>query len=63
MMKDQTQGITLRDYLAGQALVSLSLHDHSKDRVDESPLLIKEVVRVAYRVADAMLVERDKGSE
>ena len=53
------QGMTLRDYFAGQALIALvgSPHlspDNGKSRGDT-------VARNAYLYADAMLAEREKG--
>ena len=46
-------GMSLRDYFAGQALVTLAtLTPHIKDRV--------ELTSTAYRIADAMLVAREK---
>jgi hypothetical protein len=46
------EGMTLRDWFAGQALVSLGKHDiSSSDYVAEH----------AYTLADAMLAHRERG--
>lgn len=45
-------GMTLRDYFAGQALVSLSLDVVSQDYT------AKETASAAYTLADAMLAQR-----
>ena len=46
-------GMTLRDYFAGQAIVALAEHMMG---VDMSPSQAEQ----AYRVADAMIAEREK---
>ncbi len=50
-------GMTLRDYFAGQAIVGfLASEDAKLDEVEpEADLAV-----VVYRIADAMLAERDK---
>ncbi len=48
-------GMSLRDWFAGQALVSIV---RSKDR----PYLESDDAAWSYRVADAMLAQRDKKS-
>lgn len=47
------EGMTLRDYFAGQALVSMRAHP-ANERPDN-------VAQWAYWVADAMLARRTKG--
>jgi len=49
----KTIGITLRDYFAGQALTGL-LADTRRDAAPE------DFARIVYRLADAMLAEREK---
>lgn len=44
-------GMTLRDYFAGQALVAFLGHDPNWN------------AEMAYRAADAMIAEREKGGE
>ena len=50
------RGMTLRDYFAGQAIVALAEH---AGRVD----MTHSHAEQAYRVADAMIAEREKGGE
>jgi hypothetical protein len=45
------KGMTLRDYFAGQALVAFLGHDPNWN------------AEMAYRAADAMIAEREKGGE
>lgn len=52
-MTEDDQLIALRDYFAGQALVGL-LAD---------PELSETIIADAYRIADAMLAEREKGKQ
>lgn len=47
-------GMTLRDYFAGQALAGLAAHDESNVE-----WLIEFGAMQAYRLADAMLLERN----
>ena len=58
-------GMTLRDYFAAKAMAALmSCPDHVADgcrACDMTPEVA--VAMAAYRVADAMLVEREKGEE
>lgn len=49
-----TQGMTLRDWFAGQAMQG-NMPDTATDR--------EIVARKACRMADAMLAEREKGDE
>ena len=56
------EGMTLRDYFAGQALIGYMLDcsaAYSSDQRDEAAS-IPEYAREAYRIADAMLAEREK---
>ena len=50
-------GMTLRDYLAAKAMVSMG-HSMSHYRNDNE--MNKVIAKSAYRVADAMLQERKK---
>jgi len=52
-----TEGMSLRDYFAGQALVGLTVDyiNHPKDINHEI------VAKQTYKFADAMLAEREKG--
>lgn len=45
-----SNGMTLRDYFAGQALSAVSAHNWPIDQIADT----------AYRIADAMLTERVK---
>ena len=49
-------GMTLRDYFAGQAITRFDLEEFAEYNPDEAAAL-------AYRVADAMIAEREKGGE
>ena len=57
---EHSQGMTLRDYFAGQALVAISslwkgnIGDFDNEAADRA-------ARASYRMADAMLAEREKG--
>jgi hypothetical protein len=53
-----TSGMTLRDWLAGQALVGLLASPRGP--VDGSVMTDTLAASTAYAVADAMLKERDK---
>ncbi len=48
------QGMSLRDYYAGQVLAGLSAHK------DSDELTIMNAVRLCYKMADAMIAERNK---
>jgi len=48
------EGMTLRDWFAGQALSGLS----NRIRIEKHPLC--DIVKDAYAMANAMLAERDK---
>ena len=54
LMPQSANGMTLRDYFAGQALIGVS----ESGTQDEDM-----VARLSYRYADAMLAEREKGKE
>jgi hypothetical protein len=47
-------GMSLRDYFAAKAMHAAIIEDCNVDATDES------IAKVAYRVADAMLAERNK---
>ena len=47
-------GMTLRDYFAGQAITRFALEEFAEFYADA-------VASLAYRVADAMIAEREKG--
>jgi len=47
-------GMTLRDYFAGQALVGIIASDCS------DKMAVEPRAKLAYRIADAMLAEREK---
>ena len=49
---NQSKGMTIRDYFAGQALIGLVTVDHDMG--------IELYASDAYKYADAMLKERDK---
>lgn len=52
-----TEGMSLRDYFAGQALVGFMASSDSKER---PTLSLEYFARCAYETADAMLEARDK---
>ncbi len=52
IMETET-GMTLRDYFAGQVLIS---------EVREKGKIVEHIVEDCYMIADAMLVERKKGT-
>lgn len=54
-------GLTLRDWFAGQALSGMIAATGREDRREEVDEITKSKVRSAYRYADAMLAERDRG--
>ena len=49
-------GMTLRDWFAGQALTSKLLEYYNGNLGNDS----EAIARRAYKIADAMLAERDK---
>lgn len=52
---DYIEGMTLRDYFAGQALASWPITDKHSD--------ITFFVKKCYALADAMIEERNRGKE
>ena len=50
-------GMSLRDYFAGQALMVLGKYPRVMTEVHDSD---KDIANACYRLADAMLSERDK---
>lgn len=59
-----TLGMTLRDWFAGQALMGYRAAGHVTGGAFPSESKLRspdEIARWAYRDADAMLAERDKG--
>jgi hypothetical protein len=50
------QGLTLRDWLAGQALLGILTHYPSVQMATS----LQEFAASAYKAADAMLAQRDK---
>jgi hypothetical protein len=54
-------GMTLRDYFAGQALMSLP-HLCAHDTLLDGMTFEQHVARNAYKLADAMLAEREGGA-
>ena len=53
-----TQGMTLRDYFAGQFIIGNETH--SVDSDDTLDSYCKKSAVLAYKIADAMLAEREK---
>jgi len=53
-------GMTLRDYFAGQALAGL-MTQYLSDSSGSEEETIRNVVRISFISADAMLAEREKG--
>lgn len=53
---DNDEGMTLRDYFAGQVIGGICASGPSKAFSNE--YLVKD----AYKIADAMLAEREKGN-
>lgn len=51
---DGTEGMSLRDYFAGQALAGYCAHP------DLGTELVDKLAKWSYQIADAMLAERDK---
>lgn len=56
------QGMSLRDWFAGQALAGVVKHSDVQDSVSKEAGLeaLKRAAKVAYLAADAMLKERDE---
>ena len=53
----ETQGMTLRDYFAGQALANDNVEDH------QSAAWAERVAAQAYAIADAMIAARKGGPQ
>lgn len=55
-------GMTLRDYFAGQALIPFVGHclDQAQEKGDTAEIAAKRYARSAYFIADAMIAERNK---
>ena len=53
-------GMTLRDWFAGQALAWCMKQDYGNDWGKQGKDHAKYAVKSAYRIADAMLAERSK---
>lgn len=58
-MRSVTEGMTLRDYFAGQALQGFFAHERSI-RGSERDDWYEGTAIMAYRFSDAMLAERSK---
>lgn len=54
-----TGGMSLRDWFAGRAM-DAALHGASAPSEDALGPLFNEIARLAYKMADAMLAEREK---
>lgn len=54
--QDDVGGMSLRDYLAGQALALIG--NRAWDHIGSDSEVIKVWARCAYQIADAMIVER-----
>ena len=55
----EQEGMTLRDYFAGQAILMDGLGIHGFPMIAEEPAS-EHMARAAYSLADAMLKERSK---
>lgn len=55
------QGMTLRDYFAGQALAGILAHPDCNR--NNNPIVHEALAEMAYQNADAMLLEREKKGE
>jgi hypothetical protein len=49
------RGMTLRDYFAGQAIINVMLCDEDMERTS-----VEDIAKWAYKIADAMLAEREE---
>ena len=56
-------GMTLRDWFAGQALGRMTGNDETVARASWDAEPERYIAKWAYRVADAMLAERMKGQD
>lgn len=52
-------GMSLRDWLAGQAMIGICLNTKDEVSLEEIPIA-KAIAIQAYRLADAMIKERSK---
>lgn len=59
-MPEVSPGMTLRDWFAGQALMSLP-HLCAHDTLLNGITFEQHIARNTYKIADAMLAERKKG--
>lgn len=57
----QAQGMSLRDWFAGQALAGICANGHTPWSPNVADIEDAEVARAAYDLADAMLAARAKG--
>jgi len=57
--KGTCYGMTLRDYFAGQALVSLMPIAQEKGKKEKRLISKAEMATVSYNYADAMITERN----
>jgi hypothetical protein len=62
MMVDNPQGMTLRDYFAGQVMTAAFNKTHSNDWGMDGNNHMPLSAKMAYRYADAMLAERAKAT-
>jgi hypothetical protein len=60
VVRESHPGMSLRDWFAGQALASLVYLGESQEVDDFGPV---PMALEAYRIADAMLAEREKGGK
>lgn len=56
---ENQDGMTLRDWFAGQALASIPLRRWEQNGIEDEEIITKWA-RCAYLVADAMIKEREK---
>jgi hypothetical protein len=61
--QEPTEGMTLRDYFAGQALMGFCtmLSLEFKTTSIETTRVESDWAKLSYKIADAMLLERSKG--
>lgn len=58
-MNYDAEGMTLRDWFAGQVLTGV-IQKCANDTVPDGETLVSMFARNAYRLADAMLAERER---
>lgn len=56
------EGMTLRDYFAGQFLTGIANRTTATIMVESDPSAVWRTVQLAYAIADAMLAERAKNN-